>query len=77
MPDAIPALDKIRLVRMTSAASDGDATYALSRQLFFYTTGNSPVLQAFLDYVLSNEAQTLIIESGLYPAVQTDMTSTD
>ncbi len=75
MPDAIPALDEIRLVRMTSESSAEDATYALSRRLYFYTTGDSPALQSFLAYVLSKRAQDLIVEVGLYPAHQTDMTA--
>ena len=77
MPDALPALDQIRLVRLTSENSDEDSTYALSRQLYFYTTGNTPTLRSFMEYVLSREAQESIVETGLYPARQTDTMESD
>jgi len=42
MPEAIPALDRISLIRLVSGDSDEDSTYALSRPLFFYTTDDLP-----------------------------------
>jgi len=72
MPEAIPALDRISLVRLTSETSDEDSTYALSRPLFFYTAEDSPSLQPFLEYVNTIKAQDLIAETGMYPARQTD-----
>ncbi len=77
MPDALPALDQIRLMRLTGKTSEEDSTYALSRPLYFYTTGDSPTLQSFTEYVLSSEAQDLIVETGLYPARQTDTMESD
>ena len=77
MPEAIPALDKVSLVRLTSETSKVDSTYALSRPLFFYSAEDSPALQAFLDFVSTLEAQDLIVETGLYPAHQSDAMASD
>ena len=77
MPEAIPALDRISLVRLISETSDEDSTYALSRPLFFYTAEDSPSLQSFLEYVTTTGAQDLIAETGMYPAGQADAMETD
>jgi len=75
MPEAIPALDRISLVRMVSEGSADDSTYALSRPLFFFTIEVSPSVQRFLDYVAGEKAQEMIIETGFYPAHQADAMS--
>lgn len=75
MPEAIPALDRISLIRLTRGGSDEDATYALSRPLFFFTIGRSAPVQRFLDFVSGDGAQEMIMESGLYPAGQADSMS--
>jgi phosphate transport system substrate-binding protein len=75
MPEAIPALDRIALIRLDSDDSRKDSTYALSRPLFFFTIGESPVVQKFLDYVLMDESQEMIVDTGFYPAHQADAIS--
>lgn len=75
MPEAIPALDRISLMRLDSEDSDKDSTYALSRPLFFFTIENRPPVRRFLDYVLTKEAQEMIIDTGFYPAHQADAMS--
>jgi phosphate transport system substrate-binding protein len=75
MPEAIPALGKISLVRLVSDTSDEDATYALSRPLFFFTVEKSQAIENFLAYVVGESAQAMIIETGFYPASQADAMS--
>jgi len=75
MPEAIPALDRISLLRLDSDDSDEDSTYALSRPLFFFTTQDSQPVRNFLDYVLTDEAQEMIVDTGFYPAHQADAMS--
>lgn len=77
MPEAIPALNRVSLIRLTREGFDEDATYALSRPLFFYTMGHSEPVQQFLDFVSGEGAQEMIMESGLYPAKQADSMSSD
>jgi phosphate transport system substrate-binding protein len=72
MLEAMPALDRINLLRLECDSSVGNSTYALSRPLFFYSTGDSAAVQAFLKHVTSAEAQQSIIKTGFYPAVQAD-----
>lgn len=77
MPEAISALDKVSLIRLTRQGSEEDATYALSRPLFFFTIGGSVPVQQFLDFVSGEGAQEMIVESGLYPAKQADSMASD
>jgi phosphate transport system substrate-binding protein len=77
MPEAIPALDRINLIRLVSDGSDEDSTYALSRPLFFFTIDDAPPVQQFLDFVVGERAQEMIMASGLYPAQQADSMSSD
>ncbi len=77
MPEAIPALDRIGLVRMVGGVSDEDSTYALSRPLFFFTVEDTVPAQHFLEFVAGEKAQELIVELGLYPAAQLDPMSSD
>jgi phosphate transport system substrate-binding protein len=77
MPEAIPALDRVNLLRLTSGDSDQDSTYALSRPLFLYSLEISQELQSFLDYVTSPKAQEMIVDTGFYPAKQADAMSTE
>jgi phosphate transport system substrate-binding protein len=72
MPEAIPALDRVGLVRIVSDSSNTDATYALSRPLYFYTIEGTAAVEPFLDYTTGPEAQGMIIDAGFYPANQTD-----
>ena len=75
MPEAIPALDRISLIRLDSKDSSKDSTYALSRPLFFFTVEDSPPLRKFLKYVLGEKAQEMIVDTGFYPAHQADAMS--
>jgi phosphate transport system substrate-binding protein len=75
MPEAIPALDRISLMRLDSGESDKDSTYALSRPLFFFTIEDNSSVREFLDYVVGDEAQEMIIDTGFYPAQQADAMS--
>jgi phosphate transport system substrate-binding protein len=77
MPEAIPALDRISLLRLASESSGEDATYALSRPLFFYTLEDSPSVQPFLEFVTGATAQEMIVDTGFYPAHQADAISTE
>ena len=72
MPEAIPALDRISLIRLDSGDSTKDSTYALSRPLFFFTIEDSPSVRSFLEYVLGEKAQEMIVDTGFYPAYQAD-----
>lgn len=73
MPEAIPALDRVALLRLVSAASEEDATYALSRPLFFFSIEGSASVEHFLDFVTGETAQSMIKETGFYPGVQVDV----
>ncbi len=75
MPEAIPALDRISLIRLDSDDSNKDSTYALSRPLFFFTIEDSPHVRKFLDYVVGRKAQEMILDTGFYPAHQADAMS--
>ena len=77
MPEAIPALDRIGLIRLVSGGSDEDSTYALSRPLFFFTVENSAPVRDFLDYIAGENAQEMIVDTGLFPAQQVDSMSSD
>jgi phosphate transport system substrate-binding protein len=77
MPEAIPALDRISLIRLDSDDSSTDSTYALSRPLFFFFIEDSPAIQNFLDFVLMDKAQEMIVDTGFYPAHQADAMSED
>jgi len=75
MPEALPALDRVSLLRLTSGDSNQDSTYALSRPLFLFSLENSQRLQPFLSYVTSPKAQQMIVDTGFYPAQQADAMS--
>jgi phosphate transport system substrate-binding protein len=75
MPEAIPALDRINLVRLDSDDSTKDSTYALSRPLFFFIVQDTARLRNFVDYVLEDQAQEMIVDTGFYPAHQADAMS--
>jgi phosphate transport system substrate-binding protein len=77
MPEAIPELDQLNLVRLVSESSDEDSTYALSRPLFFFTIEGSQSIEPFLIFVVGDKAQEMIIETGFYPAHQADSMSSD
>lgn len=77
MPEAIPALDRIRLIRLVGGDSDEDSTYALSRPLFFFSIENSAPTKQFLEFIAGKKAQNMIIDLGLYPARQLDPMSSD
>ena len=75
MPEAIPALDQVKLVKIVTDDSGEDATYALSRPLYLYTREDSTIPNPFLEYVLGSEAQAMIVDTGFYPAIQDDVLS--
>ena len=77
MPEAMPFLDRVSLIRMAGESPVEDSTFALSRPLFFITVGESPRVQRFLDFVVGEEAQDMIPITGLYPAKQVDPMSAD
>lgn len=77
MPEAMPALGQLSLLRLVSGSSDEDSTYALSRPLFFYSIQGSAPVEHFLDFVTSAEAQQLIEATGFYPAQQADSMATE
>ncbi len=75
--EALPALDRISLLRLTSETSDEDSTYALSRPLIFYTIEGSASVQPFLEFATGPKAQEMIVETGFYPAQQGDAVSSN
>jgi len=77
MPEAIPALDRISLIRLDSDDSDQDSTYALSRPLFLFRIKDTPTIRKFLDFVLTDKSQEMIVDTGFYPAHQADAMSED
>lgn len=77
MPEAMPALGQLSLLRLISESSDEDSTYALSRPLFFFSIQGSAPVEHFLDFVTSAEAQQLIEATGFYPAQQADGMATE
>jgi phosphate transport system substrate-binding protein len=53
---------------MPSAETIKDGTYPLSRDLNLYTLGDpSPDAETFIDFVLSDEGQTIVEDSGFVP----------
>ena len=72
MPEAIPALDRVALVRIVSDTSNSEATYALSRPLYLYSVEGTRSIEPFLAYTVGPEAQEMIVETGFYPADQSD-----
>jgi phosphate transport system substrate-binding protein len=68
LAQALPAIDRVHLLRLTNDLSDKDATFALSRPLYFYTLADSPIAKPFLKYVLGDEAQQLVLGTGVFPA---------
>lgn len=75
LPEAIPALNRIGLLRLESEESELDSTFALSRPLFLFTVEDAPKIEKFLDFVLLDEAQESIVDTGFYPAYQSDVFS--
>lgn len=75
MPEAIPALDLISLVRLDSDDSGQDSTYALSRPLFFFTIDDKTPIRKSLEYVTGKKAQKMIVDTGFYPVHQADAMS--
>jgi phosphate transport system substrate-binding protein len=67
LAESIPAQDRVRLLKLVGDASGRDATYALSRPLFFYTRADSRIVEPFLEYVVGSEAQEQVLGTGLYP----------
>ncbi len=73
MPEAIPALDRIKILRIRSDEGEDESTYALSRPMFLYSTGQaSGTAESFVEYVSSDEAQQSISTTGYFPAQQLD-----
>jgi phosphate transport system substrate-binding protein len=72
LAEALPELARVSLIRLTNDRSDEDATYALSRPLYFYTVADSPSAQLLLEYVLGPEVQEQIQDVGVFPARRPD-----
>jgi ABC-type phosphate transport system substrate-binding protein len=75
MPEAIPALDRVQLVRLVDEGHTEVSTYALSRPLFFFTVEDSARVRQFLEFVTDKKAQEIIQDTGFYPAHQVDAIS--
>jgi ABC-type phosphate transport system substrate-binding protein len=72
LAEALPELARVSLLRLTNDRSDEDATYALSRPLYFYTVADSPSAQPLLEFVLGPEVQEQIQDVGVFPARRPD-----
>ena len=73
LPEALPALDRIKLLRIKSDTSEDESTYALSRPMYLYSTGQaSETTESFVEFVNSDEAQQSIGATGYFPAQQLD-----
>jgi phosphate transport system substrate-binding protein len=55
---------------LPSAATVADGTYLISRNLYMYTgTAATGSIKEYLDWILSPEAQQIVIELGFVPAL--------
>ncbi len=53
---------------LPSVESVNDGTYPISRELFIYTHGEpSTIIKAYLDWILSTEAQDIVLSLGFVP----------
>jgi len=60
MPYVLPSIETVN-----------DKTYAIARDLYMYTDGEpSGVVQQYLDWILSDEAQAIVAKLGFVPAIK-------
>ena len=53
---------------LPSVATVNDKTYPIARDLYMYTAGESTgIIKAYLDWILSAEAQKIVLELGFVP----------
>lgn len=74
LDEALSKIGRISLLRLTNDLSEDDATFALSRPLYFYTLADSPSARPLLEYALGAEAQARILDIGVYPVAESDDT---
>lgn len=68
---AISSADHPELYVLPSAATVADSTYLISRNLYMYTQGvPTGAIKDYLNWILSDEAQQIVIDLGFVPAVQ-------
>jgi phosphate transport system substrate-binding protein len=54
---------------LPSIATVNDKTYAIARDLYMYTNGEATgIVKEYLDWILSPEAQEIVVELGFVPA---------
>jgi phosphate transport system substrate-binding protein len=62
------AVDDLSAYILPSVDTVNDGTYPIARDLFMYTPGEPTVaVQAYIDWILSDEGQTLVKELGFVP----------
>lgn len=68
---AISSQETPEIFVIPSAATVADGTYLISRNLYMYT-GNTAtgIIKEYLDWILSPEAQQIVIELGFVPALE-------
>ena len=55
---------------LPSIATVNDKTYAIARDLYMYTNGEATgIVKEYLDWILSPEAQEIVVELGFVPAL--------
>jgi phosphate transport system substrate-binding protein len=55
---------------LPSIATVNDKTYAIARDLYMYTNGEATgIVKEYLDWILSPEAQQIVVELGFVPAL--------
>ncbi len=60
MPYVLPSIETVN-----------DKTYAIARDLYMYTDGEpTGVVQQYLEWILSDEAQAIVAELGFVPAIK-------
>jgi phosphate transport system substrate-binding protein len=67
---AISSLANPEVYVLPSAATVADKTYMISRNLYMYTQDKpAGAIKIYLDWILSAEAQKIVVELGFVPAV--------
>ena len=60
---------------LPSIATVNDKTYAIARDLYMYTNGEATgIVKEYLDWILSPEAQDIVVELGFVPAINPNPT---
>jgi len=56
---------------LPSIETVNDKTYAIARDLYMYTNGEpTSIVKEYLDWILSDEAQTIVAELGFVPVLK-------